>query len=152
MNSASNSASSVEATMQPAQDTTPTPGHEDEKPDSTPLAVLERKLTGVAAEDFKPSSRLYLAFLTLAIITLMVALDGTSLSVALPVSVTFYESSGFKLIQYRSYHKSSMGQQSKHFGQALRSCSVQLSFSQALLLSRISLAVGQWSIQRSHYS
>lgn len=36
--------------------------------------------------DFKPSTRLYVAFLTLAVITLMVALDGTSLSVALPVS------------------------------------------------------------------
>ena len=36
--------------------------------------------------EFKPSARLYLAFLTLAVITLMVALDGTSLSVALPVS------------------------------------------------------------------
>ena len=33
-----------------------------------------------------PSKRLYVAFLTLAVITLMVALDGTSLSVALPVS------------------------------------------------------------------
>ena len=52
---------------------------------STTLADLERKITGVAAEDFKPSKRLYVAFLTLAVITLMVALDGTSLSVALPV-------------------------------------------------------------------
>ena len=37
--------------------------------------------------DFKPSLRLYLAFLTLAVITMAVALDGTSLSVALPVSL-----------------------------------------------------------------
>lgn len=36
--------------------------------------------------EWKPSTRLYVAFLTLAVITLMVALDGTSLSVALPVS------------------------------------------------------------------
>lgn len=36
--------------------------------------------------EFKPTTRLYVAFLTLAVITLMVALDGTSLSVALPVS------------------------------------------------------------------
>ncbi|CAF9931189.1 MAG: hypothetical protein HETSPECPRED_007822 [Heterodermia speciosa] len=35
--------------------------------------------------DFKPSLRLYLAFLTLAVITMAVALDGTSLSVALPI-------------------------------------------------------------------
>ena len=38
------------------------------------------------ASEWKPSKRLYVAFLTLAVITLMVALDGTSLSVALPVS------------------------------------------------------------------
>lgn len=35
--------------------------------------------------EWAPSKRLYAAFLTLAVITLMVALDGTSLSVALPV-------------------------------------------------------------------
>lgn len=39
------------------------------------------------AEEWKPSSKLYVAFLTLCVITLMVALDGTSLSVALPVSL-----------------------------------------------------------------
>lgn len=36
--------------------------------------------------DFTPTLRFYLAFATLAVITLMVALDGTSLSVALPVN------------------------------------------------------------------
>ena len=40
----------------------------------------------VSEVDFKPTTKLYLAFGTLAVITLMVALDGTSLSVALPVS------------------------------------------------------------------
>lgn len=39
----------------------------------------------VSEADFKPTARLLLAFGTLAVITLMVALDGTSLSVALPV-------------------------------------------------------------------
>ena len=39
----------------------------------------------VPEADFKPTTRLFLAFGTLAVITLMVALDGTSLSVALPV-------------------------------------------------------------------
>ncbi|KAL8681655.1 MAG: hypothetical protein Q9186_002252 [Xanthomendoza sp. 1 TL-2023] len=34
---------------------------------------------------WKPTPRLYLAFMTLAVITMMVALDGTSLSVALPI-------------------------------------------------------------------
>lgn len=36
---------------------------------------------------WKPSVRLYLAFLTLSVITMMVALDGTSLSAALPVGI-----------------------------------------------------------------
>lgn len=64
--------------------------HEDlSKPESGTIADLERKLTGIAAEDFKPSKRLYVAFMTLAVITLMVALDGTSLSVALPASHTY---------------------------------------------------------------
>ena len=54
----------------------------------TSVAELERALTGMAAEDFKPGKRLYVAFLTLAVITLMVALDGTSLSVALPVRLS----------------------------------------------------------------
>ena len=39
------------------------------------------------ASEFRPSTRLYLAFLTLAVITMAVALDGTSLSVALPVGI-----------------------------------------------------------------
>ena len=49
----------------------------------TPLPTKEEAKT----PEFKPSARLYLAFLTLAVITLMVALDGTSLSVALPVNL-----------------------------------------------------------------
>lgn len=42
-------------------------------------------IPSVPETEFKPTTRLYLAFGTLAVITLMVALDGTSLSVALPV-------------------------------------------------------------------
>ncbi|KAL9036360.1 MAG: hypothetical protein Q9214_006169 [Letrouitia sp. 1 TL-2023] len=38
------------------------------------------------APPWKPTTRLYLALLTLSVITMMVALDGTSLSVALPPS------------------------------------------------------------------
>jgi hypothetical protein len=38
--------------------------------------------------DFKPTVRFWLAFLTIAVLTLMVALDGTSISVALPVCFT----------------------------------------------------------------
>lgn len=52
---------------------TPSTLNPDTKPEPDPVA-------------WAPSKRLYVAFLTLAVITLMVALDGTSLSVALPVS------------------------------------------------------------------
>ena len=47
----------------------------------------------VPEAEFKPTLRLYLAFGTLAVITLMVALDGTSLSVALPVGFSMRISS-----------------------------------------------------------
>ena len=40
--------------------------------------------------EFKPTPRFYLAFGTLAVITMMVALDGTSLSVALPVELPIF--------------------------------------------------------------
>ena len=74
--------------------------------------------------DFKPSLRLYLAFLTLAVITMAVALDGTSLSVALPVSL-------FDIVdivacswstQYRSSLKSSKVLLSKRSGLERPSC------------------------------
>ncbi|KAL9598908.1 MAG: hypothetical protein Q9219_004173 [cf. Caloplaca sp. 3 TL-2023] len=44
-------------------------------------------ISGASAAEpqWRPSSRLYLAFLTLCVITMMIALDGTSLSVALPI-------------------------------------------------------------------
>ena len=48
--------------------------------------VKSAGISPISEVDFKPTTRLYLAFGTLAVITLMVALDGTSLSVALPVS------------------------------------------------------------------
>ncbi|KAL8687737.1 MAG: hypothetical protein Q9218_006178 [Villophora microphyllina] len=54
-----------------------------------PQFDVRSNLSGVQEEgpetEWKPSVRLYLAFSTLAVITMMVALDGTSLSVALPV-------------------------------------------------------------------
>lgn len=47
----------------------------------TPTPSLE----GPDETTFKPGHRFYFAFGTLSILTLMVALDGTSISVALPV-------------------------------------------------------------------
>ena len=54
---------------------------------STQSSLRQVPSMGVPEAEFKPSRRLYVAFATLAVITLMVALDGTSLSVALPVSL-----------------------------------------------------------------
>ena len=52
---------------------------------SSSVQAADEKSSTNESVEFKPSKRLYVAFLTLAVITLMVALDGTSLSVALPV-------------------------------------------------------------------
>ena len=52
--------------------------------------VKSAGISPVREAEFKPTTRLYLAFGTLAVITLMVALDGTSLSVALPVGFCPY--------------------------------------------------------------
>ena len=50
----------------------------------SPASSISKESTDSAAE-FKPTARLYLAFGALAVLTLMVALDGTSISVALPI-------------------------------------------------------------------
>jgi predicted MFS family arabinose efflux permease len=50
----------------------------------SPASSISKESTDSAAE-FKPTTRLYLAFGALAVLTLMVALDGTSISVALPI-------------------------------------------------------------------
>ncbi len=57
-------------------------------------------------DQWKPSLRLYLAFMTLAVITMVVALDGTSLSVALPVGSRFLLtlSCPADTCTFRSYH------------------------------------------------
>ena len=62
-------------------------GHENHSGSSTPPSLHQVKSAGVPLEGFKATPRLYVAFITLSVITLMVALDGTSLSVALPVSL-----------------------------------------------------------------
>lgn len=63
--------------MQPAED----------QPQSSGSSELDAPSEKDTDAEWKPSSKLYVAFLTLCVITLMVALDGTSLSVALPVSL-----------------------------------------------------------------
>ena len=68
----------------------PAPTIEDPGSDQLPSSgssVKDKAPEKDVAEEWKPSSKLYVAFLTLCVITLMVALDGTSLSVALPVSL-----------------------------------------------------------------
>jgi Major Facilitator Superfamily len=44
-----------------------------------------RDVVGVSPHDFKPGWRFIVAFLSLTVVTIMVALDATSLSVALPI-------------------------------------------------------------------
>ena len=61
--------------------------HENQSGSSTAPSVHQVKSAGVPLEGFKATPRLYVAFVTLSVITLMVALDGTSLSVALPVRI-----------------------------------------------------------------
>ena len=63
----------------------PTNGQEDHGGSSTAPSLHQVKSAGVPLEGFKATPRLYVVFVTLSVITLMVALDGTSLSVALPV-------------------------------------------------------------------
>jgi MFS family permease len=51
---------------------------------SPPIYEKNEAATGVLA-DFHPTMRFWLAFMTLAVLTLMVALDGTNISVTLPI-------------------------------------------------------------------
>src|ERR1700733_4246960 len=53
-------------------------------PSPSPASSISKESTEPTVE-FKPTTRLYLAFGALAVLTLMVALDGTSISVALPI-------------------------------------------------------------------
>ena len=75
----------------PVSSAASTTGRKEENYESTPSSlhnpIEEDKAPGIPVAEFKPTKRLYVAFLTLAVITLMVALDGTSLSVALPVGL-----------------------------------------------------------------
>ena len=66
-------------------DHTPEPSLRQTKSARSLQQVKSAGIPPVPEAEFKPTLRLYLAFGTLAVITLMVALDGTSLSVALPV-------------------------------------------------------------------
>ena len=50
--------------------------------------VNEHKAESLDGNDFNPGTRFYLAFSSLAILVIMLALDGTSVSVALPVSLS----------------------------------------------------------------
>lgn len=66
--------------------TTTEPSLHQVKPSYSLQQVKSAGILPVPEAEFKPTTRLFLVFGTLAVITLMVALDGTSLSVALPVA------------------------------------------------------------------
>ena len=74
-------------------DQTPEPPLHQIKSAHSLQQVKSAGIPPVPEAKFKPTIKLYLAFGTLAVITLMVALDGTSLSVALPVGFSLCISS-----------------------------------------------------------
>ncbi|WEW59306.1 hypothetical protein PRK78_004775 [Emydomyces testavorans] len=57
----------------------------DDTPESTRVSLAGSLKEDDGADNFKLSTRSWLVFMTLAVLTLMVALDGTSISVALPI-------------------------------------------------------------------
>ncbi len=75
------------AHLEPSQDgeevSLPEKTTRDASPSPSPRPEKDELITDVSA-DFKPTLRFWLAFVTLAVLTLMVALDGTTISVALP--------------------------------------------------------------------
>lgn len=106
-----------------------------------------------------PTSRIYVVFLTMCVITLTAALDATSLSVALPVSppppppANSVVDSTARLIIPRSSLRSCMAVQSRPSGPAPPSSSPPPSFSPTLPPSRTSLAArhsssSRWSSSR----
>lgn len=75
------------AVLSPERDTGEgeSPGQKAEEHGTASASPADSIKDAASFENFKPSLRVWLAFLTLCVLTLMVALDGTSISVALPV-------------------------------------------------------------------
>ncbi len=107
-------------------------------------AVISDARPALESAEWKPSKRLYVAFLTLAVITLMVALDGTSLSVALPVSAPVNDGWRAWSDPYRSWPKSSEVPPLKHSGRELRFYSAPRYSNPVSLPFHISSAASQW--------
>ena len=113
--------------------------------------VIKRKRK-VEEEKFALGRRGILVFFTLSVLTLMAALDGTSLSVALPVSASARRLYVSKLITPRKLQKNSMEQLLRHSGVGLRSCYAQQVGSIMLLstmMQLIDLTLPQYSNQAS---
>lgn len=104
-----------------------------EKPESPPQALsLSRHASAESDathtdpdEKFALGRKGILVVFTLCVLTLMAALDGTSISVALPVITSIFGSPpvNFELTHCRSWPKNSTAPPSKPSGQGLRSCS-----------------------------
>lgn len=97
------------------------PGRSEYDDNMSRASTVVKRRRKVDEEKFALGRRGILVFFTLSVLTLMAALDGTSLSVALPVSgaTTGFEVS--KLTWPRKLQKNSMERPSKHFGVELRS-------------------------------
>ena len=70
-------------------DNMPLPSNEDA---AAAVAASREKEENDSLTNFNPGIWFYMAFVTLAVLTLIVALDGTALSVALPVNSNFHSS------------------------------------------------------------
>lgn len=78
--------SDTDPVREPTAATMAVPVHGSDADSTSPTPSQKEQLEEIkAAEEFKPTLRFKLAFVSLAILTLMVALDATSISVALPV-------------------------------------------------------------------
>lgn len=98
------------------------PGRSEYDDNMSRASTEVKRRRKVDDEKFALGRRGILVFFTLSVLTLMAALDGTSLSVALPVSASVRRFDVLKLTRHRKLQKNSMEQPSKHSGVELRSC------------------------------
>lgn len=101
------------------------PGRSEYDDTMSRASTAVKRKRKVDNERFALGRRGILVFFTLSVLTLMAALDGTSLSVALPVSDSTTVSDVVELIKPRKLQKNSMERPSKHSGVELRSCYAQ---------------------------
>lgn len=101
------------------------PGRSEYDDNMSRASTVVKRRRKVDEEKFALGRRGILVFFTLSVLTLMAALDGTSLSVALPVSAPTKVFEVSKLTWSRKLQKNSMERLSKHSGVEHLSCYAQ---------------------------